>query len=88
MEWKPINENTPSDDIHIRGLWVKRLLSNNRHVMEWQYYIGYVGDNNDFLTPDQDSTGWDADDYTHWLELNIPKPPVYEPLTPQGKELQ
>jgi hypothetical protein len=74
--WQPI-ETAPKDNTpHIRGLWV--YARGTRLALYWDAVAGYTTDDGQFVTLSADDTGWDADDYTHWMPM--PAPPK-EPIS-------
>ena len=74
LTWKPIDENTPDQDAHFRGLWVRRLRDSTTTVKEWQCFYGYVDDDGEWACIDGGDCGWETSDLTHWMPL--PTPPV------------
>jgi len=85
-EWKPIDENTPTDEWHIRGLWVRCQLPYGEVGWEWQFHLGYVNDAGIFVDTEDEDTGLAPDGYTHWTPCNVPpyfaKPPRPEDTQP------
>jgi hypothetical protein len=71
MNWKLIDENTPKDEPHVRGIWVYS--SSTQKPLYWQADCGTVSDDGFFSLSDGDDAGWHPDDYTHWIAL--PPPP-------------
>ena len=80
MSWKPIDENAPTDEWHLRGTWVRRQLPGDNFVMEWQFALGHIDDEGEFVDLNGYETGWSADDYSHWSECEIPAPPPQTPI--------
>jgi len=74
MEWQPI-ETAPKDGTpHVRGLWVCDATSG--YPLYWQVDAGCEHtDDGDWILSDGYTSGWHADDYSHWMPL--PEPPQY-----------
>jgi hypothetical protein len=68
--WQRIETFDGSDTPHIRGLWV--YARGTRLALHWDAVAGYLTDDGRFVTMSDDDTGWDVDDYTHWMPLSAP----------------
>lgn len=71
-DWQPI-KTAPNDPhvLHVRGVWVHSATTGE--PLYFDAHAGYVDDDGDFISTDDDVFGWRADDYTHWVSL--PEPP-------------
>jgi len=69
--WRPIDENTPTDALHIRGMWIYS--AETGLPFYWNSECGSVSDDGDFILTSGDESGWRSEDYTHWTPL--PQPP-------------
>lgn len=67
--WRKIDENTPDDEPHIRGLWVYRTDRTKPPV--WFCSVGRVEADEwyRFVDLSGEDTGWHPEDYTHWMPL-------------------
>lgn len=72
MEWRTDMENAPTDEMHVRGLWVHS--AETGKPLYWQADTGTVDDDGAFIGSGGDDFGWLAEDYTHWMPL--PPPPA------------
>ena len=78
-QWLKIDDNTETDTLHFRGLWVRHITGDG-YYWEWQYYLGYIDDENGEFAglEGREDFGWEPEDYTHWLRVEIPRAPKRE----------
>lgn len=70
MNWQPI-ETAPKDGTgHLRGRWI----NSQGKRPTWTVDSGYVDDDGEFVSFNGNETGWQTDDYTHWMPLPAPPP--------------
>ena len=78
MEWLPIDDQTPTDVIHFRGLWIH---GPGKHgtsdPLFFEAHAGYVDDDGYFVDQSGNEYGWSANDYTHYMPF--PEPPKVNP---------
>lgn len=74
MDWRTDMENAPADGTyHVRGTWVIDAIT--KQPKYWQADHGRIDDHGEFVDYDDQSFGWNAQDYSHWLFLPDSPPP-------------
>lgn len=74
-KWTPIDENTPTEELHIRGLWV---FDPSGNPIVFECHVGVVDDDFDFVDGYGNSHGWMAGDYEFWQPIDAPQPAEYK----------
>jgi len=74
-DWRPMVEAPKDGTPFLAGLWVT-VASSDGDRKEWQQFFIWADDmTEDGVHPDCDH-GWNWEDYSHFLALEIPAPPA------------
>jgi hypothetical protein len=71
MKWRSDMNKAPTDELHVRGVWVHSASTGDR--LYFEAVAGYVDEDGFFVNSTGEECGWRPEYFTYWMPL--PEPP-------------